>query len=148
QGERPSPPGCGWPGNCSAHPFGAGQSPGLTTLFSLNAQPPKEAAFFMERSHMSELQSATALNGLVSQIAGKHEDAAVKADLNLAGTAVSLLVQTLVPRLDPALDLNGVDTALSEIFSGMTKLAALTAGTTVAAQVTQEPATDPTQAPA
>ncbi|WP_338331324.1 hypothetical protein [Acetobacter sp. LMG 32666] len=97
---------------------------------------------------MSELQSTIALNGLVSQIAGKHEDAAVKADLNLAGTAVSLLVQTLVPRLDPALDLNGVDTALSEIFSGMTKLAALTAGSAVAAQVTQEPATDPTQAPA
>ncbi|MCI2023594.1 MAG: hypothetical protein LKJ63_03205 [Acetobacter fabarum] len=94
---------------------------------------------------MNELQSATALNGLVSQIAGKHEDAAVKADLNLAGTAVSLLVQTLVPRLDPALDLNGVDTALSEIFSGMTKLAALTAGATAAAQVTQAPATDPTQ---
>ncbi|GBQ34594.1 hypothetical protein AA19596_1515 [Acetobacter fabarum DSM 19596] len=99
----------------------------------------------MEQSHMNELQSATALNGLVSQIAGKHEDAAVKADLNLAGTAVSLLVQTLVPRLDPALDLNGVDTALSEIFSGMTKLAALTAGAAVPAQATQEPATDPTQ---
>lgn len=108
-------------------------------------QPPKEAAFFMERSHMNELQSATALTGLVSQIAGKHEDAAVKADLNLAGTAVSLLVQTLVPRLDPALDLNGVDTALSEIFSGMTKLAALTAGSTVSAQVTQSAVTDPTQ---
>ncbi|GBQ69531.1 hypothetical protein AA0474_1949 [Acetobacter lovaniensis NRIC 0474] len=99
----------------------------------------------MEQSHMNELQSATALNGLVSQIAGKHEDAAVKADLNLAGTAISLLVQTLVPRLDPGLDLNGVDTALSEIFSGMTKLAALTAGATAAAQVPQAPATDPTQ---
>ncbi|WP_257640987.1 hypothetical protein [Acetobacter okinawensis] len=113
--------------------------------FSPTEQPPKEAAFFIEQPHMNELQSATALTGLVSQIAGKHEDAAVKADLNLAGTAVSLLVQTLVPRLDPALDLNGVDTALSEIFSGMTKLAALTAGNTVSAQATQSAATDPTQ---
>lgn len=90
---------------------------------------------------MPELQSVTALEGLVSQIAGKHESAEVKADLALAGTAVGLLAQTLVPRLDPALALAGFDDALSEIFSGITKLAALTAPTRSAVQASQS-ATD------
>lgn len=90
---------------------------------------------------MPELQSVTTLEGLVSQIAGKHESAEVKADLALAGTAVGLLAQTLVPRLDPVLDLAGFDDALTEIFSGITKLAALTAPSSSATQVTQS-ATD------
>ena len=94
----------------------------------------------MEKAHMQELQSVSALEGLVSQIAGKHESAEVKADLALAGTAVGLLAQTLVPRLDPALDLAGFDAALSEIFSGITKLAALTTPTSPAVQAVQSTA--------
>lgn len=102
----------------------------------------------MEKAHMQELQSVTALESLVSQIAGKHESAEVKADLALAGTAVGLLAQTLVPRLDPVLDLAGFDAALSDIFSGITKLALLTASTSSTAQptlsATEATATQPT----
>ncbi|GBQ69575.1 hypothetical protein AA103196_2251 [Ameyamaea chiangmaiensis NBRC 103196] len=69
---------------------------------------------------MADLTSITALNTLISTIAGKHESDAVKADLALAGTAVSLLVQTLAPRLDPTLDLTAVDAGLAKAFSGIT----------------------------
>ncbi|GBR15649.1 hypothetical protein [Gluconobacter frateurii] len=69
---------------------------------------------------MADLNSLTALNTLVSTIAGKHESDAVKADLAIAGTAMSLLVQTLVPRLDPSLNLTAIDAGLAKAFAGIT----------------------------
>ncbi|NVN09692.1 hypothetical protein, partial [Nguyenibacter vanlangensis] len=65
------------------------------------------------------LKSVTALETLITDVAGKSESAAVKADIAIAGTAVSLLAQTLVPRLDPTLDLSAVDAALARVFGGL-----------------------------
>lgn len=77
---------------------------------------------------MSDLASLTSIQNMISAIAGKHESAAVKSDLAIAGTAVSLLVQTLVPRLDPKFDLSGLDAGLAQGFDGFT--AAITAAET------------------
>ncbi|MBB2189228.1 hypothetical protein HLH34_04520 [Gluconacetobacter azotocaptans] len=73
---------------------------------------------------MADLKSVTALEALISDAAGKSESAAVKADIAIAGTAASLLASTLVPRLDPALDIDGVDAALAKVFSGLSDLKA------------------------
>ncbi|EHH68358.1 hypothetical protein [Gluconobacter morbifer] len=69
---------------------------------------------------MADLNSLTSLQTLVSTVAGRHESDAVKADLALVGTAVSLLAQTLVPRLDPSLNLSGIDAGLARAFDGIT----------------------------
>ncbi|UMM08400.1 hypothetical protein MKW11_14625 [Gluconobacter frateurii] len=69
---------------------------------------------------MADLNSLIALNSLISTIAGKHESDAVKADLAVASTAVSLLVQTLVPHLDPSLNLSAIDAGLAKAFEGIT----------------------------
>ncbi|MBM9401531.1 hypothetical protein JUN65_08020 [Gluconacetobacter azotocaptans] len=71
-----------------------------------------------------DLKSIAALETLISDAAGKSESAAVKADIAIAGTAVSLLASTLVPRLDPALDLGAVDAALAKVFGGLSDLKA------------------------
>ncbi|WP_215747011.1 hypothetical protein [Gluconobacter sp. P1C6_b] len=69
---------------------------------------------------MADLNSLTSLQTLVSTLAGRHESDAVKQDLTLVGTAVSLLAQTLVPRLDPSLNLSGIDAGLAKAFDGIT----------------------------
>jgi len=74
---------------------------------------------------VSDLKSLTAIQNMISAVAGKHESAAIKADLAIARSAVSLLVQTLLPRVDPTLDLSGLDAGLAQGFDGFT--AAITA---------------------
>ncbi|CAP57500.1 hypothetical protein [Gluconacetobacter diazotrophicus] len=92
---------------------------------------------------MADLSSVSTLETLISEIAGKSESAAVKADIAIAGTAVSLLAQTLVPRLDPALDLAFVDAALTKVFAGLADLKAALASTAApsAAPAETDPAT-------
>jgi len=77
---------------------------------------------------VSDLKSLTAIQNMITAVAGKHESTAVKADLAIAGSAVSLLVQTLLPRVDPTLDLSGLDAGLAQGFDGFT--AAITAAQT------------------
>ncbi|WP_406586381.1 hypothetical protein [Asaia lannensis] len=74
---------------------------------------------------MSDLKSLASIQNMIEAVAGKHESAAIKADLAIAGSAVSLLVQTLLPRVDPTLDLAGLDAGLAQGFDGFT--AAITA---------------------
>ncbi|OUJ16476.1 hypothetical protein [Acetobacter sp. DsW_063] len=69
---------------------------------------------------MADLASITSLETLISTVAGKHESAAVKADIALAGNALSLLVNALVPNLAPGVDLSGIDAGLSKAFDGIT----------------------------
>lgn len=68
---------------------------------------------------MDELTSIAALDGLIETVAGKHESAAVKADLALVGSAVSLLTRALLPKIDPAIDLTALDAALAKAFGGI-----------------------------
>lgn len=74
---------------------------------------------------MSDLKSLASIQSMIAAVAGKHESAAIKADLAIAGSAISLLVQTLLPRVDPTLDLAGLDAGLAQGFDGFT--AAITA---------------------
>ena len=69
---------------------------------------------------MSDLKSLASIQNMIEAVAGKHESAAIKADLAIAGSAVSLLVQTLLPRVDPTLDLAGLDAGLAQGFDGFT----------------------------
>lgn len=68
---------------------------------------------------MDQLTAVTALADLIETVAGKHESAALKSDLALVGAAASLLATTLVPRLDPALNLPAVDAALAKALGGI-----------------------------
>ncbi|WP_025841354.1 hypothetical protein [Asaia platycodi] len=74
---------------------------------------------------MSDLKSLASIQNMIAAVAGKHESPAIKADLAIAGSAASLLVQTLLPRVDPTLDLAGLDAGLAQGFDGFT--AAITA---------------------
>lgn len=85
---------------------------------------------------MADLNSLTSLNTLISTIARKHESEAVRADLALACTAVSLLAQTLLPRVDPSLNLAGIDAGLTKAFDGITDTV-IAAETPVAATSTE-----------
>lgn len=49
---------------------------------------------------------------MIEAVAGKYESAAIKADLAIAGKAVSLLVQTILPPVDPTFDLSGLEAGL------------------------------------
>ena len=75
---------------------------------------------------MSDLKSITALETLISDIAGSHESAAVKNDIEIAGTALSLLVTAIVPNLAPSVDVSAIDTALADTFNGLIELRAAT----------------------
>ncbi|NVN44428.1 hypothetical protein HW537_11015 [Asaia siamensis] len=77
---------------------------------------------------MSDLKSLASIQNMIAAVAGKHESPAIKADLAIAGSAVSLLVQTLLPRVDPTFDLAGLDAGLAQGFDGFT--AAITAAQT------------------
>ncbi|GBR56547.1 hypothetical protein [Gluconobacter sphaericus] len=77
---------------------------------------------------MSDLASLTAAQNMLTAIAGKHESAALKDDLALASSAISLVIQTMVPRLDPKFDLSGVDAGVAAGLNGFT--AAITAAGT------------------
>ncbi len=68
---------------------------------------------------MDQLTAVTALTDLIDTVAGKHESAALKSDLALVSAAASLLATTLVPRLDPALNLPAVDAALAKALGGI-----------------------------
>ncbi|MBF0859800.1 hypothetical protein HKD24_11305 [Gluconobacter sp. LMG 31484] len=95
---------------------------------------------------MADLNSLTSLQTLVTTLAGKHENAAVKQDLALVGTAVSLLAQTLVPRLDPSLNLAGIDAGLAKAFDGITDtVTAIEAKVTTEAGTNADPSTTQTE---
>lgn len=68
---------------------------------------------------MKTLSSVTAVESLLNQIAGRHDSEELKTDLALASSAISLVVQTLVPRLDPKLNLDGVDQGLAKAVAGI-----------------------------
>lgn len=79
---------------------------------------------------MADLASITSLENLISTVAGKHESSAVKADIALAGNALSLLVNALVPNLAPGVDLSGIDAGLSKAFDGITAVISAVEGVT------------------
>lgn len=68
---------------------------------------------------MDEMTAVTALEGLIETVAGRHESAAVKSDLALVGSAVSLLTKALLPRLDPSINLSAMDAGLAKAFDGI-----------------------------
>lgn len=79
---------------------------------------------------MADLASITSLENLISTVAGKHESAAVKADISLAGNALSLLVNALVPNIAPGVDLSGIDAGLAKAFDGITAVISAVEGAT------------------
>lgn len=68
---------------------------------------------------MKTLSSITAVESLLNQIAGRHDNEELKADLALASAAMSLVVQTLVLRVDPKLNLDGIDQGLAKAIGGI-----------------------------
>jgi len=71
---------------------------------------------------VTTLKSIDAIETLISTLAGSHESAAVKSDIAIAGTALSLLASTLIPSLAPSVDVAGIDAAVTKIVTGITDL--------------------------
>jgi len=76
---------------------------------------------------MPDLTSINAIETLISTLAGSHESATVKADIAIAGTALSLLASTLIPSLAPSVDVTGIDAAVTKIVTGISDLRAAVA---------------------
>lgn len=68
--------------------------------------------------------SISAAETLIDAAIGRSESPAVKSDIAMAGTALSLVLGAVLPAAAPHVNVSGIDAALTKILTGITDLRA------------------------